>query len=125
MTSPYKRRRPMLIRTAWEHRKLIALAIVLGVMLWFIASNWEKVTITLPFWLGTFETRSAVAILLGALAGSIVTALTIAVVWTTRRRKSAPEEEEKPTTALSDELPPPDYASKAKEGFPGAPWTTV
>ena len=52
MASPYKRRRPSLVRNFWVYRKLIALAMVLGLMLWFIWANNAPVTVSFPFRLG-------------------------------------------------------------------------
>ncbi len=123
MASPYKRRRPMLIQTAWGHRKLIALAIALGALLWFIIVNNTEVVVTLPFWLGKFTTTSGKAILLGALAGSIVTALTIAVIMTLRRHTRTTPEVEEHGQPLPDDLPPSDYGAKTGEGFSSTPWS--
>jgi uncharacterized integral membrane protein len=115
----------MLIRTGWEYRKLIALAVALGVLLWFIVVNNTPVTVTLPFWLGSFGTSSGKAILLGAMAGSVVTGLSIAVFLTVRRHRR-PEPEagsgESPGS-LPEDLPPSDYGAKTGEGFSGAPWS--
>jgi uncharacterized integral membrane protein len=115
----------MLIRTGWEYRKLVALAIALGVLLWFIVVNNTPVMVTLPFWLGSFQTSSGKAILLGVLAGSIVTALGIAVFLTVRRHRRPLSEAgsgESPG-ALPEDLPPSDYGAKTGEGFSGAPWS--
>lgn len=125
MTTPYKRRRPMLIRTAWDNRKLVALAVAVGVMLWFIIANRTDVRVVLPFWLGSFETTSGLAILMGALAGSVVTALALAAFMAIRRRRKAssdPSYEGGPgKSVLDDDLPPPDYAARAEDGFSDTP----
>ena len=36
MASPYKRRRPSLVRNFWVYRRVVGLAMALGLMLWFI-----------------------------------------------------------------------------------------
>ena len=48
MAYPYKRRRPSIVRNFWVYRRLIALAMVLGLMLWFIWANNEPVDRRLP-----------------------------------------------------------------------------
>ena len=126
MSTAYKRRRPMLIRTAWDNRKLVALAIALGVMLWFVVANRTDVTVVLPFWLGSFATTSGLAILLGALFGSVVTVLVITILWTVRlRRVRTDETDDRPPSKpeLADELPPSDYAARTGEGFSGTPFS--
>jgi uncharacterized integral membrane protein len=114
----------MLIQTAWHHRKLVVLAVAVGVLLWFIVANRTEVVVVLPFWLGSFETRSGLAMLFGALAGAIVTLLAIGATWTIRRAREAPEARpltEKPPW-VDDELPPPDYAARTPEGFSDTGW---
>lgn len=125
MISPYKRRRSSsLIRNLWIYRRLVAAAIVLGVMLWFIVINHVAVTVRFPFGIGQWPTSSGIAILLGALAGSVATALVMTVVLTVRRLRSGGAEGimENPG-ALPDDRPPSDYASKTTEGFSDAPWS--
>src|SRR5580704_1415021 len=70
MTTGYKRRRPSLVRNFWVYRRLVGLAMVLGLMLWFIWANNAKVTVFFPFGLGTYESRLGLIILLSALVGS-------------------------------------------------------
>lgn len=127
MSTAYKRRRPMLIRTAWDNRRLVALAVALGVMLWVIVANRTEVTVVLPFWLGSFATTSGLAILIGALFGAVVTVLAITILWTVRLRRARTDEPEQRPPAgksdLADELPPPDYAARTGEGFSGTPYS--
>ena len=52
MTSPYKRRKPSILRNFWVYRWLVMVAVVLGLLLWFVWTNNEKVTIAFPFRLG-------------------------------------------------------------------------
>lgn len=135
-SSPYKRRRASMVRNLWVYRRLIAAAMVLGLMLWFIVINNDPVNVEFPFGLGMFSTRSGVAILLGALAGSIVTALTMTLLFALRRRRlpsadaasdeHAGEKGGKPSSDRDDwgdDRPPPDYASRTPEGFSDAPWS--
>src|ERR1700742_3155043 len=86
MTSPYKRRRPSIIRNFFVHRRLVALAMVLGLMLWFIWANNQAVTVAFPFRLGSVSSSLGLVILASALVGSVATALTLTVVQTLRRR---------------------------------------
>lgn len=126
--SPYKRRRTRgLIRNLWVYRRLVLAAIVLGLVLWFILINNTPVVVVFPFRLGQVQTSSGVAILLGAVAGSIVTALAGGVVFALRRfgkDGSHPNGNGGGGVAkVPDEKPPSDYAAKTGEGFSDAPWT--
>lgn len=129
MASAYKRRRPSLIRNLWVYRRLVAAALVLGLMLWFIVINNTPVVVYLPFGLGEIHTRSGLAILLGALAGSVVTGLTITLLFTLRRHRESPFREDEPDLVKGsgradwdEDRPPSDYAAKTPEGFSDAPW---
>ena len=126
MSSPYyKRRRRSLIRNLWVYRRLVALAVVLGLLLWFVLTNNERVTIAFPFGLGNFQSTTGLVILLSAMVGSLVTALTLTVLWAIRRaRLERDEVVEDVTPATRDvDLPPPDYAAKTGDGLtPERPW---
>lgn len=130
MASPYRRRRPLLVRNLWVYRRLVLLAMILGLILWFIWINHTPVTVYFPFGLGAIESTSGVVILLSMLVGVILSALSVAVFVAVRQIKkpTPPPEEpsrpEKPPGVLDDDLPPPGYAARTDEGFPGAGWTT-
>lgn len=127
MNSPYKRRRPHLLLNLWVYRRLVVLALVLGVMLWFIVINNTPVTVYFPFGLGSISSTSGLVILLGAFAGSVVTGLVMTLVMTIRRsslvRGEEPDRSAAPRRA-DDELdrPPTDYAARTPEGFSDARW---
>jgi len=130
--SPYKGRKPSIVRNFWIYRRLIALACVLGLMLWFIWANDAKVTVSFPFGLGVLTSTTGLVILLSALVGSAVTALAMTVVFTLRHARSqakgddettAPAPAPAPASApLADDLPPPDYAART-ESFPDKRWS--
>lgn len=118
MNSPYRRRRPNLIRNLWVYRYLVAAAFALGVLLWFILSNRDPVQVRLPFGLGLYDSVSGVVILFSALAGSGLTFLALGTLSLIRRLKSAGSEaDEEDNRRLLDDRPPSDYASKTSEGF--------
>jgi len=129
----YKRRRRSLIRNLWVYRRLVILAVVLGLMLWFVLTNNERVSIAFPFGLGNFQSTTGLVILLSALVGSLATGLAITIVWAIRNRgrlgsgddKSPGPSGGKPSPgSLLDDLPPPDYAAKTGEGLSrGEPWS--
>jgi uncharacterized integral membrane protein len=121
MASPYKRRRPSIVRNFWIYRRLVGLALVLGLMLWFIWANNAPVTVAFPFGLGTLKSTTGLVILLSAGAGSVATALTMTLVYAWRRvHGHRPHENDDP--ALPDDRPPVDYAAKASETPPGTKW---
>jgi uncharacterized integral membrane protein len=128
----YKRRRPSIVRNLWVYRRMVLLAVLLGLLLWFIVINNTPVTVYLPFGLGQLSTRSGIAILLGAIVGSLATSLALTIVWAVRRQRHRPADAEPvppgaPAPAKSDgpaeDRPPTDYAARTKDGFPDAPWS--
>ena len=124
MGSPYKRRKPALLRNFWVYRYLIVAAMVLGVMLWFILINNTPVTVTFPFRLGQVQSTAGLLMLLSALTGSVVTALIVTLLLTVRKLRSPREDSESDAApGLTGERPPTDYAAKTTEGFSDAPWS--
>ena len=126
----YKRRRRSLVRNLWVYRRLVALAVILGLILWFVLTNNERVSIAFPFGLGNFQSTTGLVILLSALVGSLATGLALTVVWAVRYRgRFGPEDDPvaptKPAGAAlgGDDLPPSDYAAKTGDGLNrGEPW---
>ena len=123
MTYPYKRRKPSIVRNFWVYRRVVGLAMVLGLMLWFIWANNDPVTVSFPFRLGKLTSTTGLVILLSALVGSAATALTMTLIFTVRKAQAPPG---KPTdleeNPLTDDRPPADYAAKASETPPGGAW---
>jgi uncharacterized integral membrane protein len=119
MASPYKRRRPSIVRNFWIYRRLVGLAMVLGLMLWFIWANNAPVTVAFPFGLGTWQSTTGLVILLSALIGSVVTALmmTLYYAWV-RVQGPGTRSHEVEEQAIPDDRPPADYAAKASESPP-------
>lgn len=123
MASPYKRRKPSLIRNFWVYRWLILLAFVLGLMLWFIVTNDTRVTVYFPFRMGEITSRLGIVILLAALAGSVFTAVGMMLVLAIRRHRAvSPPAEITDHGDFPEDRPPADYAAKTKEGFPDSSW---
>lgn len=123
MSYLYKRRRPSIVRNFWVYRRLIALAMVLGLMLWFIWANNAPVTVAFPFGLGSLSSSLGLVILLSALVGAIVSALTTTLIYTVKRRKSLRRRGDDEASELADDRPPADYAAKTTEGFPDSRWS--
>lgn len=123
MASPYKRRRPSIVRNFWVYRRLVGLAMVLGLMLWFILANNTPVTVTFPFRLGSLTSTTGLVILLSALVGSVVTALTMTLVYALRRVQApGGRTADDVPPGLPDDLPPADYAAKASDAPPDQNW---
>ncbi len=121
-TTPYKRR-PSLVRRVWFYRYLIAAAMVLGLLLWFVLINNAPVTVYFPFGLGQLASTAGIVILLSAGSGAVAAWLVLLVVMAVRKMRagSSPADDE-PAAPLTDERPPADYASKTTEGFSGSRW---
>jgi uncharacterized integral membrane protein len=123
MASPYKRRRPSLVRNFWVYRRLVGLAVLLGLLLWFIWANKTPVVVSFPFGLGNFQSTSGLVILLSALFGSVTTALVMTLVYAWRRVQGpGGRATDVVDTPLADDRPPPDYAAKASEQPPDEHW---
>ena len=123
MTSPYKRRRPSVVRNLWVYRRIVGLAAVLGLLLWFVWANNTPVTVALPFGLKPLTGTTGQVILLSALVGSVATALTITLALTWRRmRTGGPRSADLDDKGFPDDLPPSDYAAKASDEPPDRDW---
>jgi uncharacterized integral membrane protein len=122
MASPYKRRRPAIVRNFWIYRRLVGLALVLGLMLWFIWANNAPVTVAFPFGLGTLTSTTGLVILLSALVGSVATALTMTVIYAWGRVGGPGSRTHDDAASLPDDRPPADYAAKASELPPDRGW---
>lgn len=119
------RRRASLPRTFWVYRWLIALAMVLGLILWFIIINRQAVTVYFPFGVGKIESSTGVVILMSVFGGSVVTSLLTGLILTIRRHRqpggASHTGKLDPSRDFPDDRPPPDYAAKTTEGFPDSP----
>ena len=123
MSISYKRRRPSIVRNFWVYRRLIALAVVLGLILWFVWANNTPVTVAFPFGLGKLSSTTGILILLSALVGSLATALTFTVIIAFRRIQGpGAKAEDDDLSTLPDDRPPADYAAKASEEAPKDQW---
>ena len=122
MASPYRRRRPSLLHNFWVYRRLVLVALVLGLLLWFIWANYERVTVAFPFGLGHVSSTTGVIILTSFTVGSLTTALVATLLWAIRNRRSQKTSESPDKGPPDDDLPPPDYASKAGEGLSNSRW---
>ena len=122
MASPYKRRRPSIVRNFWIYRRLVGLAAVLGLMLWFIWANNAEVTVNFPFGLSSIKSSAGLLILMSAMVGSVATALTITIFLTWTRLHGANSKATDESHTLPDDRPPADYAAKASEATPEKDW---
>jgi uncharacterized integral membrane protein len=113
-----------LIRNLWVYRWLVMLAMVLGLMLWFVVINRTEVTVYFPLRFGKITSTAGVLLLLGAFAGGVVTAVGIGLAVGLRRHRAGDPHVDDPSHAeLPDDRPPVDYAAKTPDGFSGAPWS--
>lgn len=122
MGSPYKRRRASLVRNLWVYRRLVLVALVLGLLLWFIRANNENVTIAFPFGLGQVFSTTGIIILTSFLVGAVTSVLVTTLLWAIRVRRSQKTTDGPDKGGIDDDLPPPDYAAKAGEGLSDSRW---
>lgn len=119
MTSPYKRRRPSLVRNFWVYRRLVGLAFILGLILWFVWANNTEVTVAFPFHLWTVKSTAGLLILVSAAVGSVVTALALTLIIALRQiQQTGGRAADEPQDTLAEDRPPPGYAAKASEAPP-------
>jgi len=122
MSSPYKRRRPSIVRNFWIYRRLVGLAAVLGLMLWFIWANRSEITVNFPFGLGSLKSSAGLLILMSALVGSVATAFTMTLFLTWSKLHNSVSRPSDEGTPLPDDRPPADYAAKASEATNEENW---
>ncbi len=123
-TSPYKRRRPRVLRNLWIYRRLVLLAFLVGLVFWFILVNKTRVEVAFPFGLGTISSSTGVLILASAFCGSAATFLATTIARALKRDQAALDRSEPAAAAnrQDEELPPADYAAKTTEGFSPVRW---
>ncbi len=122
MASPYKRRRPSLLLNFWVYRRVVLVALMLGLLLWFIWANNGAVTVAFPFGLGHVSSTTGIIILTSFLVGSVTTALVTTLLWALRVRRSQKTIDSPVKDESDDDLPPPGYASKPGEGLSNSRW---
>lgn len=125
-SQPYKRRRPSMVRNFWIYRRLVGLAMLLGLTLWFVLTNNATVTVFFPFGLGSLASTTGMVILLSMLAGSAATALAGTILIALRRPgafgPAGRSEPDLPDPISGVELPPADYAAKTPDGLANDRW---
>ncbi len=122
MATPYKRRKPSILRNFWVYRRLVFAALVLGLLLWFIWANNATVTVAFPFRMGQVNSSVGVIILASALVGSVATLLVTTLYFAIRSRRTSRTADSYEKGRPDDDLPPPDYAAKTGEGLSGSRW---
>ncbi len=109
------------LRTLWVSRRLVAAAVVVGILVWFIASNNESVTVHFPFGLGRPTASIGLIVLVSAIAGSLATVLLMTIVRALGKYRPTPRPTETAKPIPTDR-PPADYGARTPEGFPDARW---
>jgi len=124
MAYQYKRRRLAIVRNFWVYRRLIATAVLLGVMLWFIWANSAPAPVKFPFGLGEYTSTVGVVMILTALVSSVATILVLTLIFALKRiRAPQSAQEQSHRTEQPGDRPPPNYAAKTTEGFSNAHWS--
>lgn len=112
-----------LLQTLWLSRRLVAAAVLVGVLFWFIVTNNQPVTVHLPFGFGQLGSSVGVIVLASAAVGSAATALIMTLVWALRRYRPLTKRSFEPSQTIDEDRPPDDYAAHTSEGFSDAPWS--
>lgn len=123
MGDPHFRNRPShWIQRLWMSRRLVAAAVVIGVLLWFILINSQSVKVHFPFGLGNPEAPIGLIVLISAAAGSLATVLIMTLLRALGRYRPASRPPE-PGLPLPSDRPPADYGARTPEGFTDARWS--
>ncbi len=112
-----------ILRTLWISRRLVAAALLVGTLLWFILTNNQNVTVYMPFGLGQVGSSVGIIVLASALVGAAASALILTVAWALRRYHYNPKTQGEVTQHIPTDRPPDDYAAQTREGFSDAPWS--
>jgi uncharacterized integral membrane protein len=100
---------PQMVRNLWIYRRLLALAVLLGVALFFVLSNREPVKVSFPF-LGGIDSTSGIVMLVSAGLGALVCWLVMTF------RHAIREARERRVECDSGERPAELPESKARTG---------
>ena len=77
---------PRMIRNLWIYRRVIALAVLVGIGLWFVASHRDDVRVQFPF-VGEIHSWSGVVMLVSAALGAAITWLVMTFRFTLREAR--------------------------------------
>jgi uncharacterized integral membrane protein len=107
-----------MLRNLWIYRRLVMLAGVLGIALYFVATNREPVKVTFPF-LGRIDSTSGIVMLVSAALGAAAGWLVMTFRHAIRRGRMA--EQATTTKPANDELRRgTEPEAKKPEGLPSA-----
>ena len=125
MVANYKRRKPSLVRNLWIFRRLIIVAVMGGVILWFIWANRQPVAVAFPFGLGTVQSSAGILILTSVLGGAVAGALT-ATAWLAWRKAKSTQDRAASTSngAAARAKVDPDLEGDDDEPAPSSPSLT-
>jgi uncharacterized integral membrane protein len=94
---------PQMMRNLWIYRRIVVLAVILGIALFFIGSNREPLKVTFPF-LGGIDSTSGIVMLASAVLGAAACWLVMTFRQALREARGQRAETERPKPALgSDE----------------------
>ncbi len=109
---------PQMIRNLWIYRRLLGLAVLLGVVLFFVVSNRATVDVTFPL-IGKFESSVGLVMLASAALGAVVTWLVMTFRHAWREAKCERETASDGTPAAPRPTEPPAKVvatNKSSEG---------
>jgi uncharacterized integral membrane protein len=111
---------PKMLRNLWVYRRLLALALMLGIALYFVAKNNTQVKVAFPF-LGEIDSTSGIVMLTSAALGAVACWL----VMTFRRalreaRGKLAEPEQAKLPASPEHRRGTESEAKKTEGLPSA-----
>ena len=92
------------LRTLWMAKKLIAAAVVLGILLWFVLTNNQQVTLYFPFKIGNAKASIGVVVLVSAGIGALITGLLGTFFWAWHRYLPGKTAIEQPATVQEESV---------------------
>jgi uncharacterized integral membrane protein len=109
-----------MMRNLWTYRRLLALALMLGVALFFVGTNREAVKVTFPF-LGKIDSTSGIVMLASAALGAAACWLVMTFRQALREARGQRAEPERPLSPSSNEhCRGSEAEAKKTEGLPSA-----
>jgi uncharacterized integral membrane protein len=109
---------PKMMQNLWIYRRLLALALMLGVALYFVGMNREAVKVTFPF-LGEIDSTSGIVMLASAALGAVACWLVMTFRYALREARGQRAERNRSASIASlEHCRGTEAEAKKTEGLP-------
>ena len=103
---------PQMIRNLWIYRRVLLLAVLLGVVLYFVATNNRPLTVSFPV-LGDISSTAGIVMLVSAALGAVGSWLVLTFRQAVRQAR---QEQQRPTVGTENHVQEPGQTTGTEAG---------